>query len=129
MAIVGKVFMFIMAAGDMNKLKEFCVDKLGLKITRDYRIDDAHWWVAVQPPEGGTIISITTHVENMKPGTMRLYLSTPDIKAAHDELARKGAKPTEVSSDLYGPGSGAKWFNVTDPEGNSWIITDSMPPY
>ena len=44
-------------------------------------------------PGGGTSINLTTEHENMKPGTLKLYLSTPEIEAAYnqlkdDELAR-----------------------------------------
>ena len=36
-------------------------------------------WVSMDLPGGGTSINLTTFHENMKPGTMKLYLSTPDI--------------------------------------------------
>jgi hypothetical protein len=52
----------------------------------------------------------------MKPGTMSLYFASSDLAAAHTELSAKGAKVNEVKDDLYGPGSGVKWFNLVDPD-------------
>jgi len=57
-----------------------------------------------------------------KPGTMQLYLSTPDIQAAYNTLRSKGVKVTEIKDNLYGPGSGTKWFSLEDPDGNQWLI-------
>jgi predicted enzyme related to lactoylglutathione lyase len=49
---------------------------------------------------------------------MALYFATSDIAAAHQELGAKGIKVSEVGDDLFGPGSGVKWFNLEDPDGN-----------
>jgi uncharacterized glyoxalase superfamily protein PhnB len=61
----------------------------------------------------------------MKPGTMTLYLSTSNIEAAYHELKAKGVKVNEVKDDLYGPGSGVKWFDLRDPDGNRWLVVQS----
>lgn len=64
------------------------------------------------------LLSPSTHHEHMKPGTMTVYFATSDVAAAHKELSDKGVKVNEVKDDLYGPGSGVKWFNLEDPDGN-----------
>jgi catechol 2,3-dioxygenase-like lactoylglutathione lyase family enzyme len=115
---VKKLMMFSMAVSNMPKAKAFYVDKLGLKVASDHRKDDDHWWVSLTLPEGGASITLTTAQENMKPGTMKLYFATADLAAAHKELSAKGAKVKEVKDDLYGPGSGVKWFHLEDPDGN-----------
>lgn len=61
----------------------------------------------------------------MKPGTMSLYFASSDIDAAHKELSAKGAKVNEVKGDLYGPGSGVKWFNLEDPDGNKVFLVEA----
>ena len=38
------------------------------------------------------------------------------------ELSAKGAKVNEVKDDLFGPGSGEKWFNLQDPDGNPVLL-------
>jgi predicted enzyme related to lactoylglutathione lyase len=58
----------------------------------------------------------------MKPGTMKLYFATADVTGAHKELSVKGAKVNEVKNDLFGPGSGVKWFSLEDPDGNQVLL-------
>jgi catechol 2,3-dioxygenase-like lactoylglutathione lyase family enzyme len=115
---VNKFMMLYMAVSDMPKAKEFYVDKLGLKVTQDYRQDDNNWWVSLTLPEGGVTITLSTFHGNTKPGTMNLYFATSDVSAAHKELSNKGVKVNDVKDDLFGPGSGVKWFDLADPDGN-----------
>ncbi len=122
MQVVNKLMRFKMAVSDMPKAKAFYVDKLGLKVESDYRRDEHNWWVSLTPTEGGASIVLTTAHENMKPGTMSVYFASSDVAAAHKELGAKGAKVNQVKDDLYGPGSGVKWFNVEDPDGNQAFL-------
>ena len=112
------VMMFSIAVTDMPKAKAFYSDKLGLKVTADSRRDDHNWWVALALPEGGTSVVLTTAHENMKPGTMKLYFAASDVAGAHKEFGAKG----EVRDDLFGPGSGVKWFSLEDPDGNQVLL-------
>ena len=117
--------MLSMSVSDMPKAKEFYSDKLGFKIASDYRQDDDNWWVSLALPEGGPTITLArakAHIlasaGGMKPGTLSLYFATTDIAEANKELASKGVKAGEIMDDLFGPGSGVKWFNLQDPDGN-----------
>jgi predicted enzyme related to lactoylglutathione lyase len=96
-----------------------------LKVATHYRNDDDHWWVLLTFPEGGASITLTTAHENMNPGAMKLYFATSDVGAAHKELSPKGAKVNEVKDDLFSPGSGAKWFNLDDPDGNQVLLVQA----
>jgi predicted enzyme related to lactoylglutathione lyase len=53
---------------------------------------------------------------------MKLNFATSDIAAAHKELSAKGAKVSDVKDDLFGPGSGVKWFYLEDPDGNHVVL-------
>jgi len=68
-------------------------------------------------------VTLTTAHERTKPGTMMLYVSTPDIEATHNKLSSEGA--SEVANDLYGPGSGVKWFSIEDPDANHWLVVQT----
>ena len=114
-----------MAVSDMAKAKAFYVDHLGLKVESDYRRDAHNWWVSLTLTEGGASIVLTTAHENMKPGTMSLYFASSDLAAAHKELKGKSVKVNEVKDDLYGPGSGVKWFNLEDPDGNHVFLVQA----
>jgi catechol 2,3-dioxygenase-like lactoylglutathione lyase family enzyme len=115
---VNKLMMFYMAVSDMPKAKEFYVDKLGLKVTQDYRQDDNNWWVSLALPDNGVTITLSTFHGNTKPGTMNLYFATSDVAAAHKMLSDKRVKVNGLKNDLFGPGSGVKWFDLQDPDGN-----------
>jgi catechol 2,3-dioxygenase-like lactoylglutathione lyase family enzyme len=125
MQVVARLVMFSMAVSDMPKAKAFYVDKLGLKVVSDNRRDDDHWWVGLTPLEGGAAITLTTARENMQPGTTKVYFATADVAAAHNELSAKGVKVNEVKTDLYGPGSGVKWFLLEDPDGNQVLLVQA----
>lgn len=118
MQVVSKFMMLHIAVNDMEAAKDFYADKLGLEIVKDYRMDDEHWWVELAFPEGGVHATLSTHHGHMKPGTLTLYFATPDIDASHKDLSAKGVTVSEIEDDLHGPGSGTKWFNFKDPEGN-----------
>jgi predicted enzyme related to lactoylglutathione lyase len=122
-----KILMLTMAVSNMAKSKTFYVEQLGWSVTTDVGQGDQHW-VTVQPSGGGTAVTLTTMHGNMKPGTMHLYLSTPDIEATHNEYKARGLQASAVRDDLYGPGSGVKWFPLKDPDGNVWQVTQSEVP-
>jgi catechol 2,3-dioxygenase-like lactoylglutathione lyase family enzyme len=125
MQVIKKLIMFTMAVNDMPKAKAFYADQLGLQVANDYRQNDNRWWVSLTLPEGGVSITLSTYHEHMKPGTMVVYFATSDIAAAHKELSGKGVKVNEVKDDLYGPGSGVKWFDLKDPEGNTVYLVQA----
>ena len=130
---VNKLTMVSVVVSDMKRAKEFYAEKLGLEVATDYRRNDDNWWVTLTLPGGGASITLarssTTHNEPPKPDTLGFYLSTSDIGVAHKELNEKGVKANEIKDDLYGPGSGVKWFNLDDPDGNQVLVaqTESVP--
>jgi hypothetical protein len=56
---------------------------------------------------------------------MTLYFETSDIEAAHRELSNRGIKINGVKDDLFGTGSGAKWFNLEEPNGNQVLLVQA----
>jgi len=122
MQVANKFTMVSIVVSDMKKAKEFYAEKLGLAVATDYRRNDDNWWVTFTLPGGGASITLarssTTHNQPPKPDTIGLYFSTSDIAAAHNEFNEKGINPGEVRDDLYGPGSGVKFLQFKDPDGN-----------
>src|SRR5256714_11216857 len=106
-----KILMVMIAVTDMAKAKAFYAEQLDWSVTTDYGEGDRHW-VTLELPGGGASLSLSTMHGQMKPGTMTLYLSTLDIEAANNELIAKGVKVHEVKDDLYGTGTGVKWFDL-----------------
>jgi catechol 2,3-dioxygenase-like lactoylglutathione lyase family enzyme len=120
--IANKLSMVSILVSDMQKAKDFYAEKLGLEVATDYRRNDDNWWVTLAFPGGGASITLarssTTHNEAPKPDSLSFYFSTSDIAAAHKELSEKGVNPSEIRDNLYGPGSGVKFFQLKDPDGN-----------
>ncbi|SRR5258708_517918 len=125
MKITDKLVMLHLAVNDMAKTKEFYAGKLGFKVTKDKEYGGKHW-VSMALPGGGTSINFTTEHENMKPGTYKLYFSSPDVKAAYEELTSQGVKPVKELADDWGKwekdSKGGSWFEVNDPDGNQVLI-------
>jgi catechol 2,3-dioxygenase-like lactoylglutathione lyase family enzyme len=116
--IVNKLSMFTLAVSDMPKAKAFYSDTLGLKVTQDYRQDDQNWWVTLTSTEGGVSINLARYGDDIvKPGSVGLYFKTSDLATAHKELSGKGIKVSDIQDDLFGPGSGVKFFQLEDPDG------------
>ncbi|GCE51405.1 putative glyoxalase superfamily protein PhnB [Thermosporothrix hazakensis] len=119
-----KIQMVMMAVTDMAKAKTFYAEQLGFEVTTDYGQGEQHW-VTLAFPGGGASLTLSTLHGNMRPGTMRLYLATSDVEATYNELKAKGVKVNDVKDDLYGPGSGVKWFDLRDPDGNVWQVVQA----
>ena len=120
MQTVNKLMMFAIGVSDMPKAKAFYEDKLGLKVTSDYRQDDNHWWVSLIFPEGGVTITLTTFHENAKPGTMTLWFATSDLSAAHKALGDKGIKVSDdemASLNITGDTFHPEWNYTISPRG------------
>jgi catechol 2,3-dioxygenase-like lactoylglutathione lyase family enzyme len=122
MQTADKLSMVSVVVGDMKRAKEFYAEKLGLQVATENRRNDNNWWVTLLLPGGGASITLarssTTSNEAPKPGTLGFYLSTSDVAAAHKELNERGVKTGEVRDDLYGQGSGVKFIQFQDPDGN-----------
>ena len=119
-----KLLMVTMSVTDMAKAKAFYEEQLGWSVTQDYGQGDRRW-ISLELPGGGASLTLSTVHGKLKPGTMTLYVSTSNIEAAYNELKAKGVKLKEVKDDLYGPGSGVKWFDLSDPDGNRWLMVQS----
>ncbi|HEV2236494.1 MAG TPA: glyoxalase superfamily protein [Ktedonobacterales bacterium] len=119
-----KVMMVQVAVSDMATAKAFYAEQLGFAVTKDFGQGDHHW-VSLELPGGGATLTLTTAHENMQPGTLKLYLATPNVAEAHDGLKARGAAVADLQDDLYGPGSGVQWFEISDPDGNRWLVVQS----
>ena len=123
MATIDKLSMMHMAVTDMEKAKEFYTDKLGFTTASDSKdfMPGSDRWISIVPLGGGTSINLMNVFENMKPGSMKLYLSSSDIEAAYQELKAKGVKPTdEITHESWGTS-----FVFDDPDGNHWRVVES----
>jgi predicted enzyme related to lactoylglutathione lyase len=120
-----KILMLTIAVTDMAKAKAFYAEQLGWSVAKDYGQGDHHW-VTLELPGGGASLTLSTMHGSMKPGAVTFYLSTSNIEATYNAFKAKGVEVNEIQNDLYGPGSGVKWFGpISDPDGNQWLVAQS----
>lgn len=126
MTTFGKLIQLMMGVTNMEQSKKFYADTLGFSVITDYGQGDRHW-VSLGFPDGGVTVTLTTFLgDHLQPGTMSLYIATSDVQQAYDEVTAKGVTVVNpIADDLYGPGSGVKWFRIADPDGNELTIVQS----
>jgi catechol 2,3-dioxygenase-like lactoylglutathione lyase family enzyme len=126
--VVSKLMMLSLNVSDIAKSKAFYNEKLGLKIATDYRIDDNNWWVSLVFPGGGATLTLSRtskFPESVKPETMSLYFEASDISEAYQRITKEVPDIGDIQNDLFGPGSGVKFFIMKDPDGNMVHIVQS----
>ncbi len=131
MNTIEKLMMLSMAVKNMDQVKEFYTQKLGFTVSSDFAYNQEQAakvglpagsrWISMQLPGGGISITLTNVYENMQPGCMKLYLSSPDIEAAFKDLTSQGIKPTaEITHAGWGT-----YFGFNDPDGNQWLVVEA----
>ena len=106
-----------MAVVNMDESKKFYSDQLGFEVTKDIK-KHGNQYVLLVPSDEGPSIILTTNDVNVKPGTMKIYLSTPNIEETYDEMKAKGIIMT---SDIIADSDGT-YFSFDDPDGNTWFV-------
>ncbi len=136
-----KLEVVVVPVSDVDRAKNF-YKSLGWRLDADLATDEQFRVVQVTPPGSPTSVIFGTRVTDQKPGTAQgLHLIVSDIEAAHDELVRQGAEPSEVFHDAGGvfhhggtdarvPGpdperhSYGSFLSFRDPDGNGWILQE-----
>ncbi|MEV4007507.1 VOC family protein [Actinomadura sp. NPDC049753] len=142
-----KLEVVVVPVSDVDRAKDFYTG-LGWRLDADVATGTDFRVVQVTPPGSPASVIFGTSVSSQAPGSARgLHLIVDDITAAHGELKRLGAEPSEVFHDaggvfhhagtdarVPGPdpqrGSYASFLSFSDPDGNGWVlqeITSRLP--
>jgi catechol 2,3-dioxygenase-like lactoylglutathione lyase family enzyme len=142
-----KLEVVVVPVSDVDRAKEFYT-RLGWRLDADFASDDGFRVVQVTPPGSPASIIFGSMVVEQEPGSAQgLHLVVSDIDAAHDELKRAGAEPSEVFHDaagvfhrggtdnrVAGPdpnrSSYGSYLSFSDPDGNGWVlqeVTNRLP--
>lgn len=117
---------------DLDRAKAFYAS-LGWRLDADFMLGGGR---AIQftPPGSGCSIHFSPATEEAPAGSAQgLFLIVPDLDAARDELAKRGAQVGEVFHlTPDGRGSGAAPDHATynsyaafsDPDGNGWLLQE-----
>ncbi|MEU3339463.1 VOC family protein [Streptomyces sp. NPDC002144] len=136
-----KLEVVVVPVSDVERAKEFYT-ALGWRLDADVATGEDFRVVQVTPPGSAASVIFGTSVTDQAPGSARgLHLIVDDIDAAHDELKRRGAEPSEVFHDAGGvfhhagtaarvPGpdprrsSYGSFLSFSDPDGNGYLLQE-----
>jgi catechol 2,3-dioxygenase-like lactoylglutathione lyase family enzyme len=108
---------------DVDRAKEFYVEKLGFNEDHDHRVGDGLRFVQLTPPGSACSIAMGEGVVDAPPGSVKgMQLVVPDIEAAHAQLVERGVEVSDVQQFPWG-----SFVFFSDPDGNGWAV-QAMPP-
>ena len=148
-----KLEVVVVPVSDIERAKQF-YGRLGWRLDADYAAPDGNFRVIqFTPPGSECSVIFGKNVTAAAPGSAQgLYLVVSDIKAARDELLRRGVAVSEVFHDAAGVYTGPdepylfgrvrvsgpdpehrsyrSYASFSDPDGNGWLfqeITARLP--
>lgn len=103
---------------DVDRAKDFYVNKVGFNADHDYQVTDELRFVQLTPPGSACSIVIGTGITEMAPGSQTgLQVVVEDVEAIRAELTGRGVDTTAVDRQPWG------WFSFfSDPDGNRWAM-------
>ena len=128
-----KLELIILPVVDIDRAKQFYLDKLGFTLDVDHSAGEDFRIVQLTPP--GSACSVTLMRKPESAGSVQgLHLVVTDIEAAHAELTARGAEVSEVfhfanGVQTSGPdparGNYNSFVSFTDPDGNGWLVQEA----
>ena len=129
-----KLELVVLPVSDVDRAKEFYVEKMGFTLDVDHRAGDTFRVVQLTPPGSACSITIGTGVSQVAPGTYQgLHLVVTDIEAARAWLVERGVEASEPYH--FGPegqkpgvhperGDYESFVSLNDPDGNGWLVQE-----
>ena len=115
-----KLELVAVPVSDVDRAKEFYVDKVGFDADHDHQVSDDLRFVQLTPPGSACSIAIGTGITDMPPGSVQgLQLVVPDADAARAELLERGVEVGEVQDFPWG-----RFVFFEDPDGNRWSVQE-----
>ena len=108
----------IIPVTDVDRAKAFYTEKVGFHADHDQRVNEALRFVQITPPGSACSIAFGQGLTDAEPGSVKgLQVVVATVQAAHDELAGRGVRVSEVEWLAWG---GFVYFS--DPDGNRWSL-------
>ena len=115
-----KLELIAIPVSDVDRAKDFYVDKVGFQADHDHQVSDELRFVQLTPPGSACSIALGTGVTDAPPGSVKgLQLVVEEIQAARAELLERGVEVGEVQEFPWG-----KFVFFQDPDGNSWSVQE-----
>lgn len=120
-----KIELIFVPVTDVDRAKEFYVEKLGFNADHDQTVTEGLRFVQLTPPGSACSIAIGQGLGSaVQPGTLDvIQVVIPDADAALAELRAKGVEAEGVDEQAWG-----RFVSVKDPDGNRWSLQE-LPDY
>jgi uncharacterized glyoxalase superfamily protein PhnB len=104
---------------DVDRAKACYTEKIGFHEDIDQRVDENVRFVQLTPPGSACSIAMGEGITTQAPGsTDGLILVVQDIRAAYDELSKRGVQISEPAMQPWG----TVHADFRDPDGNRWTL-------
>jgi predicted enzyme related to lactoylglutathione lyase len=118
-----KLELVAIPVSDVDRAKEFYVEKVGFNADHDHRVSDEIRFVQLTPPGSACSIALGKGVTDAPPGSVKgMQMVVSDIHVAHAELAGRGVEVSDVQEFPWG-----SFVFFDDPDGNHWAV-QQIPP-
>ena len=113
-----KLELVAVPVSDVDRAKNFYVDKVGFNADHDHRVSEEIRFVQLTPSGSACSIALGTGLVGTPPGSAQgLQLVVSDIDAARAELVERGVDVSEVQKFDWG-----SFVFFSDPDGNGWAV-------
>jgi predicted enzyme related to lactoylglutathione lyase len=119
---------------DVDRAKEFYIDRAGFTLDVDHRAGDNFRVVQFTPPGSTCSIMVGVGITDGTPGSVRgVHIVVADIEAAHAELVGRGVEVTAVRhmtpngwADGVDPEHADynSFADFADPDGNTFVLQE-----
>ena len=113
-----KLELVILPVTDVDRARDFYVDKIGFNLDHDQTVSDEIRFVQLTPPGSACSIAFGKGITTAQPGTVEgLQAVIADADEARADLLRRGAEVSEVQDLAWG-----RFVFFDDPDGNHWSL-------
>ena len=114
-----KIELIFVPVTDVDRAKEFYVEKLGFNADHDTTVHEGLRFVQLTPPGSACSIAIGVGLGSMvEPGTLDvIQVVIPDADAALADLRAKGVEADGVDEQAWG-----RFVTFRDPDGNQYTL-------
>jgi catechol 2,3-dioxygenase-like lactoylglutathione lyase family enzyme len=126
---------YVIPVSSVERSKEF-YERLGWRLDEDVAPTNDVRKVQLTPPGSGCSVTFGKGLTAAAPGSAVAALIVSDIRAAHDEIIRRGigasdmwhGAPFPPEARIPGPDpkrtSYGSFFAFNDPDGNAWLVQE-----
>ena len=127
-----KIEVVTIPVSDVDRARDFYVEKVGFEVDIDHRISDEVRLVQLTPPGSACSVHLGRGTVDMEPGDLDgVFLVVRDVRAARADLLERGVEVSEFQvfdEGAYRPAHEGEELDYigcvffSDPDGNRWCV-------